>query len=121
MQNTFCSTSMFTTILCRTRLILPVCSPLYYAEHVLFYQYGHPCIMQNTFYSTNMVTLYYAEHECPLHSLIKLNSIGKFIKAPSHARHRAVVCQACKQHNATRIRGISPTLWIYRTTLDELH
>jgi hypothetical protein len=30
--------------------------PLFYAEHVLFYQYGHPFIMQNTSYSTSMVT-----------------------------------------------------------------
>jgi hypothetical protein len=121
MQNTFCSTSMVTPILCRTRLILPVWSPLYYAGHVLFYQYGHPWIMQNTFYSTSMVTLYYAEHACPLHSLIKWNSSGKFIKAPSHAQHRAAVCQACKRHNATRITDISPMLWICQTTLDELH
>jgi hypothetical protein len=107
-------------ILCRTRLILPVWSPLYYAQNFLFYQSGHPCIMHNTFYSTSMVTLYYAEHACPLHSLIKWNSIGKFIKVPSHAQHRAVVCQACKRHNAPRITDISPMLWICQTTLDEL-
>jgi len=103
----FYSTSMFTPILCRTRPILPVWSPLYYAEHVVFYQYGHPCIMQNTFCSTSMVILHYAEHACPLHSLSKWNSIGKFIKAPSHAQHRAVDCQTCKQHNAIRIIDIS--------------
>ena len=35
---------------------IQTCSPLFYAEYVLFYQYGHPCIMQNTSFCTSVVT-----------------------------------------------------------------
>ena len=101
-QDTFCSTSMVTPILCRTRLILPVWSPLYYAEHVLFYQYGYPVLCRTRVSTSQPYQM-------------------KFIKVPSHAQHRAVVCQACKEHNATRIIDISPMLWICQTTIDELH
>ena len=55
-QLLFENATTLSPLLCRTHLILPVWSPLYYSEHILFYQYGHPCIMQNTSCSTRMVT-----------------------------------------------------------------